>query len=62
MYLFELNDVEQKRANEVALKHQKECILSNFAYTFYPGSIGTSKRMICTQCEKWFDITDLDSF
>jgi hypothetical protein len=63
MYVFELNDVEQKNAEREALDHRKECMLSTFTYTFNPnGGIGVSSEMTCLQCGKKFNITDYDSW
>ena len=68
---YELNKVEQEKANEF-IKWHKKCRPNKgvdhlrqyvpFKYLFTPTGIGNAVEIICPYCGKKRDITDVDSW
>lgn len=58
---FELNENEEKAAEEFITKHRKSCIYPSGAhcvYIFVPTGIGNICRVECSHCKEQADITD----
>lgn len=73
MVKFELNEVEEERANKWIEEHKKMCPRSfknnnlptlgdHYYYKFIPNGLGNSVSVGCIYCDVEGDITDIDSW
>jgi hypothetical protein len=63
MAKYELDEVENKRANAFIKKHEKKCRKDKhllYSYVFTPTGIGIAVKIICPYCGEEKDITNVD--
>ena len=57
---FQINEVEQARAEEFIKKHNHNNVMTTFTYSFTTTGIGTTIFIKCNNCGEEENITDYD--
>lgn len=62
MLKFEMDDIEQKEAQEFMDSHHITCKSPYYSYIFTPTGIGIGIKIVCTKCGKDKDITNYSNW